>query len=198
MSNVNHVRNLVVDYALGVLPHRERQAVEQHTATCVDCRRALRREQQIGRMVRDTLSVAAQPAPGRLSQLMPAVPAPRTLSLFSQSWQKQLAAVGVALILLVSSAGLYSSNQHWRHVAPSFIAGTATMTGEPTATLAHVEATGTVEQIDTAVTGAAIPAVMETVTVATPAPEPSPAAPSPTTTSTKAPTPIAAILSLSN
>ena len=202
MRETYHVRNLLGDYTLGLLPHRERQVVEQHTATCIDCRRALQREQQIGRLVRDTLSVVAQPAPGRLSRLMPAAPVRRSAPFLNQPWQKQLAAACVALILLVGSAGLYSANQQgWRNPVPSFIAITATMTSEPTATLAQIEATGVVEPTDTAVRSDAVPAILETAAVATPSPSAwasTLAAPSPTTTSTKIPTPIAAILSLSN
>ena len=202
MRETYHVHNLLGDYALGLLPHRERQAVEQHTATCVDCRRALQREQQIGRFVRDTLSIAAQPASGRLDRLMPAVPARRSGPFLNQSWQKQLAAVGVAFILLLGSAGLYSANQQgWRNPVPSFIDITATMTSEPTVTLAQSEATGAVEPTDTAVRSDTIPVILETAAVATPSPSawpPTLAAPSPPTTSTKIPTPITAILSLSN
>ncbi|HEX6385227.1 MAG TPA: zf-HC2 domain-containing protein [Anaerolineae bacterium] len=205
MRDVNHVYSLIADYTLDLLPHWQRQKVEEHAATCRNCRQALQREQQLGRMVRETLHVVAQPSPGRLRQLMPPAPARRSLPFLSLTWQKQLAALCVALILLVSSAGLYTSNRQddWRDSAPSFIAATATTTSEPTATLARLETTGVKGAPGTTVTNDTIPVMMTMDVVAatvvvTPSPEVTLIVPSPTATFTKAPTPIAAILSLSN
>ncbi len=70
-----HIDNKFADYALGLLSQREQWRVEQHMMTCADCRRLLRREMELGPLVRGTLVAAAQP-PTNLRPFMPAIPQP--------------------------------------------------------------------------------------------------------------------------
>lgn len=203
MGDVNHVQNLLVDYALGLLPYPKRKEVERHAAVCVDCRLALQREQQIGRAVKETVQAATRPAAGRLEQLMPAVPTRRTGLIFGQAWQRQVAALCVTLILLVSSAGLYTMSYRplqqpsRRYSTPSFdvpssIATTATVTNEPIATLAQTAATaemnrtnadGNAQATDGTMPGASASPTMTTI-AATPSPKTTAAVRSPTPTLT--------------
>ncbi|MEJ2749034.1 MAG: zf-HC2 domain-containing protein, partial [Anaerolineae bacterium] len=83
-----HVHRQIPDYVLGLLPQKEQQQVDQHTLVCADCRLALRREQELGQLVHNTLAAATQP-PVNLRQFMPAIPRkPRQFWAFSLGWKR--------------------------------------------------------------------------------------------------------------
>ncbi|MCP4428619.1 MAG: hypothetical protein GY803_29385 [Chloroflexi bacterium] len=172
MMNQQHINNQLADYALGLLSQSERRRVERHTAVCADCRGALRRETAVASAARGTLAVAAQP-PANLRAFMPAIPQrpKRGLSLI---WRRQLAPIALFLILLLGGAGFYLSGQQgvWTNPSPTFLAVTATMTDEPTATLTQTRVEESVEAAQTAVPAAPSQPQIN----ATPAPNPTPIA----------------------
>lgn len=174
MNRHIHILNQIPDYVLDLLPQGERQQVEQHTLTCADCRLRLRRESELGPLVRATLATAAQP-PANLRQFMP-LPKPsfwQTLGI-SMTWQKQLLPLTVVLLLFVGGFGVFLSEQQggWTNPTPTSLAVTATMTDSPTAVLTETRAEQTMKLGPTAVsTIASQPKI-----AATPAPIPTPIA----------------------
>jgi len=175
MMNQQHIQHKLTDYALGLLSQNERQRIERHTLGCADCRQALRREVEVGQIMRDTLAVAVQP-PVNLRPFMPAIPQPGFWQRlrFALAWQRPLAPIALALLLVLGSFGLYLSDQRgaWLNPAPTFLAATATMTDEPTATLTQTRTEQTSGIVQTAVPIAPSPHHI----AATPAPNPTPIA----------------------
>lgn len=169
-----HIQKQIPDYVLGLLSRSEAQQVDQHTLVCADCRRALRREHELGQLVHSTLAAAAQP-PANLRQFMPAVPQktrrPFGLAL---NWQPQLVPLTLVLFLLLGSLSFYLRQQRglWFDSTPTALAITATMTDSPTATMTETRVEQTVNLQTTAVPiHQNQPAV-----IATPAPNPTPIA----------------------
>jgi anti-sigma factor RsiW len=167
--NQEHVLNQIPDYILGLLTRQERLWVEQHTAVCNHCRQALHQESEISQLVRATLASAAQPSSLRLRQLMPAPPRSRWTWLTRHHWPRQLA---VATLLLSLIWGTFSLYQQFTGaiVPPDQLAATATMTQEPTMTLANAG-----QDRQEAVGGTAVPTLLIEAS-ATPAPVPTPIA----------------------
>jgi len=151
MMNQEHVLPLLSDYVLDLLPGGERRRVEEHAATCAACRHALQKERQVGSLVRATLQGAAEPEHGRLVRLMPALPRQTGHPAFGLGLgqQRQLALVGLLLVLIVGTLGLrYGEGRPgWQPPLPTSIAATAT--NSATATLA--EAVTNTRMVETAV-----------------------------------------------
>ncbi len=184
-----HVIHQIPDYVLNLLPRPERQAVEQHTAVCPHCQKALQAEREMGQMVRLTLHTATQPANGRLSHLMPPLPTrqKRPSPTMIRGWQRQLALVGVLVMILFGSMGLWHgrSQQIWGGVTTVTEAATATSTLNATATIAQrqtiqAQETMAAEITETAVAATAIQTTSQAALNATPAPPPTPIAALPT------------------
>jgi anti-sigma factor RsiW len=176
----NHVIHQLPDYVLNLLPKLERQAVEQHTAVCGQCQKALRAEREMGKMVRLTLQTATQPANGRLAQLMPPIPTQkRSWPQLMMGWQRQLAVVTLLVVILLGSFGVWNgrSQNIWGVPSPTSLAATATSTKDATATIAQqtTQAQETLAAEEMAVTAVASPTAQAYIT-ATPAPEPTPIA----------------------
>ncbi|MFZ0544920.1 MAG: zf-HC2 domain-containing protein [Candidatus Promineifilaceae bacterium] len=74
MEPIIHIQDKITDYILDTLPAGEKQAVTRHIAGCLQCRRAVEQEREIGRLVHHTLSAVTRPNHERLSTLMPAIP----------------------------------------------------------------------------------------------------------------------------
>ncbi|MFO7682316.1 MAG: zf-HC2 domain-containing protein [Chloroflexota bacterium] len=174
-----HVIHQIPDYVLNLLPKAERQAVEQHTAVCSHCHKTLQAERDLGQMVRLTLQTATQPANGRLTQLMPAIPSHKQRRPgLVMGWQRQLAVVGLLMMVLLGSLGMWNGRSHTIWGAPSpTLAVTATSTQDATATLAQqatqVQETLAAQQLT--LTAVASPTLEASIT-ATPAPQPTPIA----------------------
>jgi anti-sigma factor RsiW len=171
-----HIHSQISDYVLGLLPWNEQQQVDQHTQGCADCRRALRQEQELGRLVHTTLAAAAQP-PVNLRQFMPPVPqksAPFQIFGVSLNWQQQLAPLMLVFFLLLGSVGFFLSEQRslWRTTTPTALAVTATTTNSPTAAITETRLEETQQLVTTAVPH---PNNQPTI-IATPAPNPTPIA----------------------
>lgn len=176
----NHVTHQLPDYTLNLLPRMERQAVERHTAVCPQCRHALQSEREIGQMVRLTLQTATQPANGRLRQIMPPVPARKQRgAAWSGRWQRQLALVGLLVMIVLGGFGLNGrTHNNWGVPSPTSLAATATSTQNATATIARRETiqakqTGSADNLRA--TAAASPLAQPTIQAriaATPAPQP--------------------------
>lgn len=135
MMNQEHVLPKLSDYVLDLLPGGERRQVEQHAAECAACRTALQTERQIGGLVRASLQAASEPRHGRLGQLRPGIaPVRPAQSGFWLARQRQLALVGLLLVLLLGTLGLrYSSaRQSWQPPLPTSVAATATTTASAT------------------------------------------------------------------
>ncbi|MCB8988170.1 MAG: zf-HC2 domain-containing protein [Ardenticatenaceae bacterium] len=149
MMNQEHVLPLLSDYVLDLLPSGKRQQVELHAAECAACRAALQTERQIGGLVRASLQAAAEPGNGRLAQLMPAVPRQPAPTAVWWDRQRQLALVGLLLVVLLGSWGLrFGQGRHgWQPPLPTSVAVTAT--NSATATLA--EAATSTRVVETAV-----------------------------------------------
>lgn len=176
MLNQNHIHNQIPDYVLGLLPSTQQRQVESHANRCPDCQEALQAEQRLTQTIRATLHVATQPAPRRLRQLMPNIPQQKTAVPWLQRYQKQLAPVAVVLFLLLGGFGWNATQQStWDTPQPAILALTATSTQAPTATATD------------------LPKVIEpTSTAVAEAPSRQNVTPAPN------PTPIAALLQLSN
>ncbi len=123
---------LAVDYALGLLSVEERRRVESHARVCAACRLALQRERQVGALLRDAVQ-AAQPPPGRLAALRPALPAPRP-----RPAPLAYRLAPLTLVMLLALSLLWASGR--APFAPGFFSPaasptlTATQTQTPTAT----------------------------------------------------------------
>lgn len=174
----DHVFSQIPDYVLGLLPSIERQALERHTANCPACRQALQREHRVGQLVRSTLQTANQPKIGRLSQLMPTIPAKRPPAV-RPLWQ--LACLASLLILFLGGVGLRVMNPQpvWS-ASPTHVAATATNTQTATATIAQFDLPQ--EQIE--MTQTAVPTTF--------------LSPEPILTPGPVATPVAAVLTLSS
>ncbi len=169
MHQTTHVLNQIPDYVLGLLPRQERLVVEQHTAVCPICNAQLRQESTIAPMLQSTLRAISQPSPQRLRQLMPAPPRAKWQWLQFGGWQQQLALVSLLFTLLLGGTNLYQQ-QNNQLPANSPLAVTATMTNEPTMTVASVDGEDEPDIQTTAVPALIIPPS------STPSPPPTPIA----------------------
>ena len=174
---MNHINTKISDYVLDLLPQQERRDVAQHVAHCAECEAVLASEQAVGHLLRQTVHEVTQPSNGTLRQLMPAIPGKQSHQwVFNRPWQRQLASVGMLLILLLGGMGWYESNRSSSMgPVPTFIAITATYTNEPTTTATTTQATA--EPVITAVSANPEPAYS-----ATPPPNPTPIAALPAVT----------------
>lgn len=175
-----HVDQQAAEYVLDLLPSGERRRVEQHAAECATCREALQRESHLAQRVRGALHTATRPSPARLQQLMPTPPQPRAVHPLWHGWQKQLAPLAVALLLLVSTLGVQLAARpgSWLAPAPALLGATATMTQTPTATLAQTATDRPLPTTQREAAVATLPVVERpsSSSVATPAPNPTPVA----------------------
>ncbi|HFE66698.1 MAG TPA: hypothetical protein ENJ93_05495 [Chloroflexi bacterium] len=134
------MNNQLQDYVLDLLSPTEQAAVEQEAAQDKALRQALRQEREIGHLVRTTLQETTAPAYGRIPQLMPAIPRQRPHPWRTLTWQRSVAALAMVLLLFLGSVGLYQSRQAAiTNATPTLMAATATLTQEPTATLAQLD-----------------------------------------------------------
>ena len=133
------MNNQLQNYVLDLLSPTERKAVEREAARDEAVRLALRREREVERLVRETLQQATTPTYGRIPQLMPPIPRQRPYPWRVYTWQRSVAALALVLVLFLGAAGLYQSRQAAvTHATPTLAAVTATLTQEPTATLAQL------------------------------------------------------------
>ncbi len=137
-----HALQLIPDYVLGLLSADESRQVEQHARHCSACREAIRRERQIGVLLRQTVQTAARPPVGRLEHLRPA---PRRVARAQRQLYRQLApltalAVLLVVVLLGQTRGLGRPTPAFAQTAEP---ATATMTtaATPTVTLAALDTT---------------------------------------------------------
>lgn len=136
-----HITSLIPDYALGLLSAADTARVENHVATCGQCRQALDEEQAFTGMIQQTLHIATQP---RLRQLQrnrtATLPRRRPISIPSA---RQFAPVMLLLAILAGTLALQTTrtNSGFNLTAPGFYVlhtPTATSTSTPTATLADL------------------------------------------------------------
>lgn len=166
--NQEHVLNQIPDYVLGLLTRQERLWVEQHTAVCKRCRQSLYQESELGQLVRATLTAAAQPSSLRLRQLMPTPPRSRRASWQHSAWARPLALAALLIVLIWGGMGLYQQQFAGQGGSPDQLAVTATLTHEPTLTLASLEEKEEVKAVTTAVPAS----LFETAATPTPVPTP--------------------------
>ena len=135
-----HALQLIPDYVLGLLSTDESQRIEQHAHHCPACREAIRRERQVGTLLRQTVQIAARPPVGRLEQLRPA---PRPVARARRQLYRQLApltalAVLLVVVLLGQTRGLGQSTPVFAQTAEPATA-TLTAAATPTVTLAALD-----------------------------------------------------------
>lgn len=137
-----HALQLIPDYVLGLLSADESRRVEEHAHACPACREAIRRERQVGALLRQTVQMAARPPAGRLEQLRPA---PRRVARARRQLYRQLAPLtALAVLLLVV---VLAQTRGYGRPTPAFAqtaeAATATLTtaATPTVTLAALDDT---------------------------------------------------------
>jgi len=142
----SHVRTLIPEYVLGLLPGEQANWVAAHTAHCADCRLALAREQEIGRSVKTTLARVGTADSDRLRRLMP--PAPDRNRLARPRLSPGLAAAGIMLLILFSTISLFAVQRPgaWSLTAPTAHSTTVMLTDTPTQTATR-EMTATVEGV---------------------------------------------------
>ena len=187
MMTHDDILRQIPDYVLGLLSAAQLNAVENHVAHCTACRQVVIRERKLGRLVRSTVEVAAEPDKARLRNLMPAIPRQRRSGLILPGWQKQLAPA--VLILLLLLGGFMLNRMLPAGSVPSFVAtahaATATSTYTPTATLAQsISASDRLDHFSAVKQSAAVNALM---------PVPSADADRPLETPDPLPTPVAAV-----
>ena len=147
ISGSSHVRTMLSDYVLELLPGDKSAEVGAHITRCPDCRRALARERNVGRLVQNTLDEMPTPAQDRMQQLMPPPPAGRgrakLLLAFSPGW----AAAGIMLLIICSTFLLYLNQRPgiWTFTSPTAWSTAVIMTDTPTQTATR-DFTATVEQ----------------------------------------------------
>jgi hypothetical protein len=133
-----HIEEQLTDYVLDLLSGEEKRAVARHVAACEECRRAVQREREIGRLVHSVLKRTTAPRPGRLQSLMPAVPSRRSplLALLApyQQW-----AIACLLLVAMMGAFVFGSDSGYGRL-------TRAATIEQ-ATLSFVDPVGTAESI---------------------------------------------------
>ena len=149
--NQEHVLNQISDYVLDLLPRQERRWVEQHTAVCSQCRQQLHQESELSQLMRGTLAMATQPSGLRLRQLMPPPPRAQNRQWPFAAWTKQLALTTLLFVMLWSGLSLYQQQFSPNGTPSNQLAVTATMTQDPTMTLASLEEKNEVEAVTTAV-----------------------------------------------
>jgi anti-sigma factor RsiW len=139
-----HVRDLIPDYVLGVLPGDRANWVVAHTSHCGPCRRALAHEQEIGRSVKDALTMTARVDRERLRSLMPPVPTGARVSFPRLS--PALATAAVMLVLLFGVVALFAGQRpgSWGLSAPTALSTAVMLTDTPTQTATR-EMTATAE-----------------------------------------------------
>lgn len=129
---------IFADYVLGLLDSAESQSLEQHAATCDDCRSAIEAERRISQMMRSTVSALPRANQTRLNTLMPAFPKqPRQSSGIWLRWQNGLAVAAVFVAMMIGNISLNSGavgNGVSSTPAPALVANTATATNAPTST----------------------------------------------------------------
>jgi anti-sigma factor RsiW len=69
----NHVRHLLTAYVHGQLTPAQRERVTLHVRSCLECRAALDREEQLARDVIQIMPLIGQPRPNQLARLWPAI-----------------------------------------------------------------------------------------------------------------------------
>jgi hypothetical protein len=121
----------------------------------------------MSQLLRATLATATQPSSLRLRQLMPAPPHPRP-AWSNTGWPKQLAIAALLLTLIWGAFSLYQQQFSRSTPPPDQLAATATITQEPTMTLASAG-----EEGQEAVVGTVVPAlIIEAAATPTPVPTP--------------------------
>lgn len=99
-----HIQHKISDFVLDLLPVEEKQAVSRHLADCAECRQAVQRERQIGRLIHTTLASATRPKAAQLQSLMPVIPSQRPSLLTLITPYRQWA---VACLLIVAMMGAF-------------------------------------------------------------------------------------------
>lgn len=176
MKENNHIIDQISDYVLNLLPEVEQQKVVRHVAICTLCHQALLRERHLTRTVQQTIHAASRPDGDRLESLRP--PSPHVTAFPRQIpvWQRQMAAIGVVILLLLGGISLSAGQRAggWLNPSPAFYRPvTATQTNTPTRTATATAISGLPAH------STAAPEVVEPTYAPRPAitPEPFPAQP---------------------
>lgn len=137
-----HAPQLIADYVLGLLSTDESRRVERHAQQCAACREAIRRERQVGILLRQVVQTTARP-PARLAPAR--LPAPRPAAYVRRRLYRQLTPLTALAVLLVAVLLAQANGFGWPTpvFAQTARPPTATATHTPTATLAAVAATTT-------------------------------------------------------
>lgn len=157
-------RELLSDYALGVLPADKRQRVATHVMMCSACRGWVEDERALAQRVRHTLAAVPLPPRARLQALMP--DPPRYHRSVPFILLRPVAALGVLLILFVGSLQLQlpATGQSLPTASATAMAATATKIPDTALTVTAVQETSALT-LASAPIAAVAPAV-------TPAPQP--------------------------
>lgn len=131
------IHQQLTNYVLGLLKPGQADEVAKHLAVCADCRRSVHGEREIGKLVRETLSITTRSDPARLRRLMPPVPQQSRQGKIAATWSGRLAPALV--LLLVIMGGLLLNAPDSERPLSFFTAATATATSTntPTATIAQ-------------------------------------------------------------
>ena len=136
-SEQKHIKNLITDYVLELLPLAEHEAATRHIATCGSCRQAVMRERQIGLAVRQTLDKATDVKLRSLTWTNPTAVRHNRFQRILMRGQSQIVLACCLLILAFASVGiqLRLHQNTWLATAPAILSTTAMITETPTATL---------------------------------------------------------------
>jgi anti-sigma factor RsiW len=137
MIENNHILEQISDYVLNLLPEAEKQRLAHHVAGCGQCYQALLKERHMVRSMQSTIDAATKPDRDRLEHLRPAVPQRTARHHAFPIWQRQLAAIGVVILLLMGGVSLSAGQKagSWFKLSPNdYRPATATLTDTPTMT----------------------------------------------------------------
>ncbi len=134
MNKQGHVKNLMTDYILGLLPDKQAIYLKTHIAECSLCRRELWIERQIGAEIRSTLAAISIPDEHQLDKLMP--PAPQLKSGWRQARHLKagLAIASALVIISLTTIGLQAGfgQNSWLYPSPTAYSTTTLVTDTPT------------------------------------------------------------------
>lgn len=137
MNQLDHVKENLTDYVLGIVSDNEKREIALHLTGCPECQKALSEERRLGFLVRDAVSQATLPDSRQLQELMPPFPNKEKASLIGIKWQPRFALVGLLFILVLGAISLQTQirQETWLGTSPATYPTVMSATDTPTSTL---------------------------------------------------------------
>ena len=148
MTSQEHIdiQHKISDFYLDLLSKEEKEVVGRHLADCQECRQALRRERQVGRLVHTTLTKVSQPLTPNLRAFMPAVPAKRPSLLTTVTPYRQWA-MACLFIVAMMGAVFFSGSRSYGGMVRQATTHSATISSLDIAETSAPQTTRTVDSL---------------------------------------------------